>query len=132
MRKINFEAFVIHLRAFIVGVGDLAAGVLVGWNQNWHNSASLVKYGHLVGGHWSILGCLLIAAAALIVFPATRAVGYAISSFVYLVAGFFLLYVSLSAPKNNALAVTGLLMLGAILLCGVITGQTDRGRRDAP
>lgn len=126
----DWAKIVIRLRAFIIGVGDLIAGIMIGWFPTWHNSASLVKYGRLVGHHWSILGSLLIAAALLIVLPRTRAVGYGITSFVWLVGGFFLIDVSLTATRNNALAVVGMFMLGGIVLCGVITAQTDRGQRD--
>lgn len=128
----DLDTVVIRLRAFIVGVGDLIAGVLIGWFPGWHNSASLVKYGGLVGHHWSILGSLLIASALLIAYPRTRAVGYGITSFIWLVGGFFLLDVSVTATRNNALAVVGMFMLGGIVLCGVITAQTDRGRRGGP
>lgn len=128
----DLSSFVIQLRAVIICLGDLVAGILVGWFPRWHSSASLVKYGHLVGGHWSILGLVLLAAAALVAVPKTRSVGYGISSFVYLLAAAFLAYVSVDAKVNNALAVVGLVMLGSILLCGVATAQQDRGRRDAP
>lgn len=126
------DVLVIRLRAAVVVISNVVAGVMVGWFMRWHNSPSLVRMGHLVGGHWSIVGCWLLLAAVLVLFPRTRAIGYGATSVVYLLAGIWLAVVSHGQPRNNGLAVVGLLAYGAILLCGVITAQQDRGRRDAP
>lgn len=123
--------FVIVLRALIIGVGDFAAGILVGWNAHWHSSTSLTKISHL-GLPWPVIGGWLIAAAALTAYPKTRAIGYGMTSVIFFVAAWSLAEVSIDAPLANGLAVVGLFMLAAILLCGVATAQTDRGRRDAP
>lgn len=125
------DVLVIRLRAAAVAISDVVAGVMVGWFVHWHNSPSLVRFGHLVGGHWSIMGAFLLVAAALILHPATRAWGYGATSGVFLLAGIWLAVVSHGQPRNNGLAVVGLLAYGAILICGTITAQQDRGRRGA-
>lgn len=127
----SITELVIHLRALIIGVGDLIAGILLGWFPHWHSSASLNKISHL-GLPWHVVGAAFLVCAALVAFPKTRAVGYGVTSVFYLVAGWSLALVSIDAPQANALVVVGVFMLAATLLCGVATAQTDRGRRDAP
>lgn len=120
----------IRLRALIVGAGDLIIGVMLGWMPRWHSSASLHNLSHL-GLPWWIIGLVFIAAAALVAFPASRAAGYGLTSVLVFVAAWSLALVSSESPTANAVAVVGLFMLAALLLCGVATAQQDRGRRDA-
>lgn len=128
MNESTVQTFVIYCRAVTVGVGDLIAGVMLGWFPHWRSSTSLVQLSRL-GLPWPVIGLLFIGCAWLIVFPPVRVFGYGISSVLFFIGAISLLAVQRHSSTANVLAVVAMFMVAGLLLCGVATAQVDQGRR---